>query len=114
LRSQQENQPIIPPAPSPTLPIPEGAEPMDRARERPAPVRRRSPARQPVRQQSTSSGPLTVSFYSKSWQANDVGKNSRGSWERSYVEPEEVEELLRGCTVQLKTRGTRLIITSIS
>jgi len=66
--------------------------------------------RRSIRQQSISSAPPTASFYSKSWQANDVGENLRGSWERSYVETEEVEELLRGCTWELKDRGTRLII----
>jgi hypothetical protein len=31
------------------------------------------------------------------------------AWTRKTVEPEEVQELLRGCTVELKSRGTRLI-----
>jgi hypothetical protein len=31
------------------------------------------------------------------------------AWTRKTVDPEEVQELLRGCTVELKSRGTRLI-----
>lgn len=31
------------------------------------------------------------------------------AWTRKSVEPEEVQELIRGCTVELKTRGTILL-----
>ena len=31
------------------------------------------------------------------------------AWQRKDVEPEEVQELLRGCTQELKARGMRLL-----
>ena len=31
------------------------------------------------------------------------------AWSRKTVEPQEVQELLRGCTVELKARGTNMI-----
>lgn len=31
------------------------------------------------------------------------------AWTRKSVDPEEVQELLRGCTVELKSRGTNVI-----
>lgn len=30
------------------------------------------------------------------------------AWTRNTVEPEEVQDLIRGCTVELKSRGMRL------
>jgi hypothetical protein len=33
------------------------------------------------------------------------------AWTRKTVEPEEIQELLHGCTVELKSRGTRSIIS---
>lgn len=33
------------------------------------------------------------------------------AWTRTSVEPEEVQELLRGCTLELKSRGMNLLAT---
>lgn len=34
------------------------------------------------------------------------------AWTRTTVEPEEIQELVRGCTVELKSRGMHAMIQS--
>lgn len=41
--------------------------------------------------------PQTLALPKKQWE---------DAWTRKSVEPEEVQELLRGCTIELKSRGT--------
>jgi hypothetical protein len=69
--------------------------------------------------------PSFFSKFKKDGEGKAAGKNKKGqqapieappprklwtdAWTRSTVEPEEIQELLHGCTVELKSRGGCLI-----
>lgn len=58
-------------------------------------------------------GPSKVKKGAQQPAVSDVPAKPRwaDAWLRTEVEPEEVQELLRGCTVELKSRGMRLILS---
>jgi len=53
-------------------------------------------------------GPSKVKKGAQQPALNDAPPKPRweDAWTRTSVDPEEVQELLRGCTLELKSRGT--------
>jgi hypothetical protein len=101
---QVPQKPAVPPVPPRNPPIPEQTVPLKVTPER-LPTQSLVPQKGLVqgraRQQPTPNTPPTTPYYSKGWPASEMGY----FWARSSVEPTEVQELLRGCTLELKSKG---------